>query len=104
MGRLGRSKEAAEVLLALAREQHLRLRFRREATLALGQIGRVDETILAGLLRLARDPQAGAKVSRAVTQALGELSHANERVLDDLLTLAQDPSIVLLCQFNLGQN
>ncbi len=43
LGRLGRAEEAAEILLALARDERVEAGVRRDAAEALGRLGRAEE-------------------------------------------------------------
>jgi len=66
-------EEAAEILLALARDGKVEARVRVEAAEALDVLGRATPEVLAGLQALAEEPDTPEKVRRAARRALERL-------------------------------
>ena len=84
-GPVGAGGEAAEVLLAVARDAQVTASVRSAAARALGQLGRAEDKVIEVLLALARDAQVDADVRSAAAWALGQLGRPEDKVLEVLL-------------------
>ena len=73
LGKLGRVDEAAEIWLALARDQTVEAGVLVQAVATLRKRGRATPEALAGLRALAEEPGTPKRVRRAAREALERL-------------------------------
>jgi HEAT repeat protein len=92
LGRLGRTEEAAPILLTLAQQETVDPWVRVQAAEALGRLGRTEEAAPI-LLTLAQQETVNPWVRVQAAKALGNLGAATPEILEGLRALTENPSI-----------
>jgi tetratricopeptide (TPR) repeat protein len=91
------------VLLALARNEFVTDKLRKQALIALSKLGRADDAVLAGLLALSNDERIRDNLRVEAVKVLGQLGRADVAVLDCLRYLAHDISLDAGVRFESAQ-
>ncbi len=92
--------QVLEGLLALVRGDDVDSWVRRDAAVALGELGRAEDRVLQGLLALVLDEQKDVMARCDAASALGKLGRVEDWVLDGLLTLARNEKVKPLVRSN----